>query len=74
MAAKHHEIQIEFVNATELKPDSKYIIVASQDQVERDDLAVLIDKLKNLGINNIVALHVPGDPANAIHIIEQEKN
>lgn len=69
---QHQEIHIEFINATELKPEAKYILVASQAQVDELQLTKIIGALNEMGIKNAVGVHVPGDPETAIRIIKQE--
>lgn len=64
--------QINFVNATILKPDARYIIVLNQEHFSVEDVAKLMQSLKQMGIKNAVALHIPGDPDDAVKIIKQE--
>ena len=67
-------VQINFVNAHELKPNAKYLIVVSQEVMDESDVRKLTKSLGEMGIKNAVALHVPGDPDDAVKIIEQKES
>lgn len=72
MTKTDHKIVI--ANATELKPDSKYLIVLDRNSCTMASAHDLLQGLKALGIDNAVAFMIDGDPNKTLQIVEQQGN
>jgi hypothetical protein len=66
------DVNIVQAHVAELKPDSRYIILLNGDKVTTEEAQRMLLQLDRMGIKNTLAMQVPGDPTNAIKIIEQE--
>jgi hypothetical protein len=65
--------EIVIANATELKPDRKYLIVLDRRAITEEDAHKLMKGLAKIGITNSVGVAVLGDAAQAVKIIEQKE-
>jgi hypothetical protein len=65
--------KIIVVNATELKPDSRYIFVVDSSAIDYEDMEHLLASMRDdVGIKNPIGLLVRGEPKDVVKIIEQE--
>lgn len=65
------EAKIAITHATELKPGSRYLIVVDQNSITGEDLHLLVQGLRGMGIENALALSVDGDPTKLVQVVEQ---
>lgn len=65
------EVQINIVNAVELKPDKKYLLAFDSHHFTMENAHHLLQALKRMGIENALAVFTNGDPDEGIKIIEQ---
>lgn len=67
------DVEINIVNATELKPGAKYIIGINKRYLSEEDVYKLGKRLDALGIHNAIGV-LSDNPDEAIKIIEQKED
>lgn len=64
-------IKVEVVNAVELKPESKYLVLVDGRTMNPEVPQAIADTFTDMGIENSMVVVVYGDPRQMVRILEQ---
>lgn len=64
------DVKVNIVNAVELKPDSKYLVVLDENTYSREEAGNILAALRAIGINNAVG--IMSSTTKSVQVIEQE--
>lgn len=63
-------VRVNIVNAVELKPDAKYLVVLDENTYSREEAGNILAALRAIGINNAVG--IMSSTTKSVQVIEQE--